>query len=90
MWVRLPKHFRPKELDELYQDPVCRLVYSLNGHPEAGLFWEEHSFERIRREDIVDIPKWKSSFFHAETKLACTIYVDDFILSGPEQHHAPM
>ena len=44
IWIRLPKHKRPKSWDNI-GDPVVPLEISLYGHPLAGLLWER-KFEK--------------------------------------------
>ena len=87
-WGRLPEQFRPKEWAELYDDPVVRLDLSLYGHPAAGKYWEEHSKEMLRRKGWIEVPTWNSCFWQPSTKLFLTVYVDDLIMSGPEEAHA--
>ena len=33
------------------------------------------------------VPEFPSSYFFRKTKLLLTVYVDDFTLSGPSEHH---
>ena len=41
-WVSIPKEQWPEEWIGKYTDPVCPLVLSLYGHPDAGGYWERH------------------------------------------------
>ena len=64
------------------------LVKSLYGHPEAGAHWERH-LERIIHQMSGELtPEFPSSYFFPKTRLLLTVYVDDFTLSGPAEHHA--
>ena len=85
-WIVLPKHLRPKSWDK-YENPVCRLVYSLYGHPRAGQFWEKHCETKLKSVGFVPVPNWPSCFFCHKTKCLLIVYVDDFHLSGPAAHH---
>ena len=67
--------------------PVCRLIKALYGHPEAGGHWERHLAAivvQLGGELIRDHP---SCFWFADQRLMLTIYVDDLLLSGPEELH---
>ena len=64
------------------------LVKSLYGHPEAGAHWEKHLERIIKELGGETIPEFPSSYFFPKTKLLLTVYVDDFTLSGPAEHHA--
>eukprot|EP00969_Alexandrium_andersonii_P139878 6188032-Alexandrium_andersonii.AAC.1 len=45
-WARLPEHERPPEWKEKgMQDPVVPLVLAIDGHPDAGVYWERHCEE---------------------------------------------
>ena len=39
-WITLPRHCRPADWDDKYEEPVVRLEVNLYGHPLAGLHWE--------------------------------------------------
>ena len=42
-WVAIPREQWPQEwFDKGYRNPVCPLVLSLYGHPDAGGYWERH------------------------------------------------
>ena len=45
LWIRLPKHKRPKSWSSM-EDPVVPLERNLYGHPWAGLLWERQ-FEKV-------------------------------------------
>ena len=62
---------------------------ALYGHPESGAHWEQHLTEVLVRLGGKAIPEMPSAFFFEETGLLLTVYVDDFLLSGPERAHAP-
>ena len=45
-WIQLPPSQWPPSWRKLHQEtgqqPVCRLLKSLYGHPTSGLYWEKH------------------------------------------------
>ena len=88
-WVQLPPELWPADWRGKYSKPMVLLVKPLYGHPEAGAHWERH-LERILIGKMkgTAIPEFPSSYFFPDTGLLLTVYVDDFTLSGPEQHHA--
>jgi hypothetical protein len=59
----------------------------LYGHPESGGHWENHltaAIKQIGGEPIDDHP---SSFWFPKERLIMSVYVDDLLLSGPEDAH---
>ena len=87
-WVQLPPELWPESWRGQYSKPMVLLVKSLYGHPEAGAHWEKHLERIIAKLGGKPIPEFPSSYFFAKTKLLLTVYVDDFTLSGPSEHHA--
>ena len=86
--MSLQKHLHPKDGSwSKFKDPVCILVYSLYGHPRAGQFWEKHAEAKLKSVGYVSVPNWPSVFFNPQTKLMLVVYVDDFLMSGPEEFH---
>ena len=45
-WVRLPKDRWPVSWAGV-RDPVCPLIFSLYGHPDAGGYWERHCAQQL-------------------------------------------
>ena len=86
-WVRIPVEFRPESWSK-YRDPVCPLIKALYGHPDSGGYWEIFSQKQLALAGFSPVADWPSTFFHKEWKLLLTVYVDDFLLSGPEQNLA--
>ena len=83
-WVRLPKDQWPQAwIDKNYKDPVCPLVLSLYGHPDAGGYWERHCEKHLLSVGWKPVPDWRSCYFHADTNSLLVVYVDDFKLSAP-------
>ncbi len=82
-WVRLPRERWPASWyrggdtsKPLYADPVCRLILSLYGHPDAGGYWEKHCHQHplaigstIAKED------WMSWYSHVVLKLLLAVHV---------------
>ena len=86
-WVRLPKDQWPEHWHGKYTDPVCKLVYSLYGHPDSGGHWEAHCDKHLRSVGFKPIgPEWRSTYYHAELILMLIVYVDDFKMSGPKEN----
>ena len=87
-WVHVPKEFQPEHWKGRYQKPMCQLIQSLYGHPEAGAHWERHLNKAVRSLGGKPVPNHPSSFFFDDTALLLTIYVDDLLLSGPADKHS--
>ena len=87
-YIEFPKHLIPKKWSHLKR-PVVRLIKALYGHPEAGGHWERHLTKIVLKLGAVRVPSNPSCFFFKSTKLLLTIYVDDLLLSGPKDAHAP-
>ena len=68
--------------------PCVRLWKSLYGHPEAGYHWDQR-FKEMMREigSIHCADTFQSTYFIKESGLLLTLYVDDMVLSGPENQH---
>ena len=64
-------------------DPVCPLILSLYGHPDAGGYWEKHCEDNVRQIGFLPITDWRSCFWNENLKVMLVIYVDDFKMSGP-------
>ena len=86
-WVQLPHELWPSSWKGKYSKPMVLLVKSLYGHPEAGAHWEKHLEKIISAMEGERVPEFPSSYFSKKTKLLLTVYVDDFTLSGPSEHH---
>ena len=88
-WVELPEEGWPPEWVENgppVERPCVRLVRALYGHPDSGTFWEKHADERLKRlgfEQVAD--SWASCYLHEESGMYLVLYVDDFLMSGPEE-----
>ena len=66
------------------KDPVCPLILSLYGHPDAGGYWERHCERHLKSVGFEPIQDWRSCFWHPQLKLMLVVYVDDFKLAGPK------
>jgi len=88
-WISLPPELWPPEWKGKFKKPMVLLVKSLYGHPESGAHWQNH-LEKIIHEkmDGVPIADQPSSYWIDKSKLVLTVYVDDFMLSGPKDAHA--
>ena len=63
------------------------VIESLLRHPESGGHWESHLTRVIKNIGGERIPDHPGSFWFPATRLFLTTYVDDFLLSGPAEHH---
>ena len=92
-WVRLPREVWPQEWfhsdgTPKYRRPVIRLLKSLYGHPEAGFHWERHLAKELKSMGGIPIEEYPSTYvFPNYDNLALIVYVDDFVLSGPDGMH---
>ena len=71
-------------------DPVVELKVNLYGHPKAGLYWEGHCHDAIRRCGFEKVENWECLFKHYEKQLFLSVYVDDFKMGGKAENVAPM
>ena len=62
--------------------PVCRLLWSLYGHPSAGLFWERKYKMVLRAAGFKEMTGWERMFYHDVYKVVLSVYVDDFKMAG--------
>ena len=83
-WVELPYEVVPPEYRSVKR-PCVRLWKSSYGHPEAGYHWDQR-FKQMMKEigSIHCSDTFQSTYFMKDTGLLLTLYVDDMILSGPE------
>ena len=85
-WVELPKELTPKEYSHL-ERPCVRLVRALYGHPESGWHWGKRFKEIMSSMNGVHLDDFQSSYWFPKEKLLMTLYVDDMLLSGPQEAH---
>ena len=67
--------------------PCFRLKKALYGHPEAGGHWERHLEDIVLKLGGEAVPSHPSCFFFSRVRLLLVVYVDDLLLSGPDQEH---
>ena len=86
-YVQLPYELIPPHARDMKQ-PCAPLVKSLYGHPLASASWELH-LARILSDDLqgAEIEHLPSCYWFPGLKLALSVYVDDFTLSGPAESH---
>ena len=58
-WITLPRHYRPREWDDQYNEPVVRLDLNLYGHPLVGLYWEIHTSDVLIDNGFEKVPGWE-------------------------------
>ena len=68
---------------------MCLLERALYGHPESGGHWERHLSAAVHPLGGEAVKEHPSSFWFEESRLLLTVYVDDLLLSGPEEAHTP-
>ena len=85
-YIEIPKHLCPDKFKHL-DKPCFRFVRALYGHPEAGGHWENHLTKIILAMGGTPITNHPSCFWFNDTKLFLIVYVDDLLLSGPEEAH---
>jgi hypothetical protein len=84
-FVRLPRDRWPQWwIDQGYTDPVCPMELSLYGHPESGYYWEEHCDKHLQAQGFTSVEEWPGTYWHEEHRCMLIVYVDDFLMSGPE------
>ena len=66
---------------------MCLLKKALYGHPESGAHWERHLTEAVQKIGGEKIDGHPSSFWFPQSKLMLSVYVDDLLVSGPEDSH---
>jgi len=86
-WVKIPFELWEPGWESKFSQPVCLLIKALYGHPESGSHWENHLTKVVRKLGGVTVPEHPSSFWFEDAKLLLTVYVDDFLLSGPIEAH---
>ena len=87
-WVQVPKELWPADWKDKYTRPMCQLHKALYGHPESGGHWERHLNAKVKACGGVPIEEHPSSFWFGDLKMLLTVYVDDLLLSGPEENHS--
>ena len=86
-YVRIPPALRPAHWKGKYEEPYCRLVKALYGHPESGGHWERHLLAALLKCGARPVRNHPSSFWFAEERVLLTVYVDDLLMSGPSGNH---
>ena len=85
-FVSLPKERWPDDWHTRFHDPVCPLVLSLYGHPDAGGYWERHCDRILQSQGWRLIGDWRSWYWHEACQAFLIVYVDDFEMAGPAKH----
>ena len=90
IWIRLPRHKRPKTNMVQKEDTVVPLERNLYGHPLAELSWERQFEKILLNHGWEKIPYWECLSVHRERGLFLSVYVDDIKLAGKRQNLDPM
>ena len=88
-WVGIPSAQWPSSWydskgNAKFRQPVCKLLKALYGHPDSGGIWEQHCDSHLRKVGFVEIPSWRSVYFHDKLSVLLVVYVDDFKMAGPK------
>ena len=83
-WVILPEDQVPDKYKHTMTKPVFKLKRAPYGHPDSGGFWEQHCEKQVFSAGFQRIPEWQSCFYHPIHRTFLVIYVDDFLMSGPQ------
>ena len=78
-YVRLPKAWWPAHWAGKYEDPLCKLLRALYGHPEAGNDWAEKLCSELQRVGFSEVDGWSSVYIMNKdaSHVACfVVYVD--------------
>ena len=85
-YVRLPRPWWPRSWIGKFNDPACRLLKALYGHPESGAIWQIHLDVRLRALGWEPIPELPSSYRHKEHEALLVVYVDDLLMASHKSH----
>ena len=89
-WVEIPEEGWPEEWRKNgapCERPCMRLIQALYGHPDSGTFWEKHADKRLLELGFIPAAEsWPSCYLHEDLDLFLVLYVDDFLMSGPEEN----
>ena len=90
-WVSLPKEQWPKGCGwEKYYQPCVKLKLALYGHPLAGLYWENHCQNALKKCGFEPVPAWECLHFNRAKGLFLSVYVDDLKMIGKKENLGPM
>ena len=68
--------------------PVVKLRKALYGHKNSGAYWDEHRDAKCKKAGFLPVSEsWPGVYFNPRTRMLLVVYVDDFKLSGPREHH---
>ena len=71
--------------------PCYRLIQALYGHPDSGTFWEKHAHKKLLEIGFENTAEsWPSCYLHKDTDLFLVLYVDDFLMAGPQEELSKM
>ena len=87
-YITLPRDRWASHWHGKYDRPVVELRISLYGHPLAGLYWEEHSREKILKCGWEPVQGWECLYKHYALGLFLSVYVDDFKMAGKAENLA--
>ena len=79
-FIRLPRPWWPRWWHGKFQDPVCRLIKALYGHPESGAIWQVHLDVRLKALGWQMIRELPSAYRHLNREAMLVVYVDDLLI----------
>ena len=85
-FVELPRELCPDHLKGIDR-PCARLKRSLYGHPESGGHWGRKFVQIMKDLGGHELKLFPSNFLIPKWGLLVMLYVDDIVISGPEQNH---
>eukprot|EP00435_Cladocopium_sp_Y103_P014697 s1958_g3.t1 len=87
-YVELPSELVPEDMKHVVR-PCVRLWRSLYGHPESGFHWNERFKSVMSQMNAVHLDDFPSNYWLPSFGLLLSLYVDDILVSGPTDRHAP-
>ena len=87
-YVVIPRELWLEEWVGKYKQPTVQLKKALYGHPLASAFWELHLKQVLTGDlGLVPVEGHPSVFMCPATRLLVVVYVDDVLVSGPQECH---
>ena len=71
-WQECPDAF-PGDVVKDMRRPVVPMNKALYGHPKAGLYWEKHCDERLRKVGFEPIPECSSMYKHHDLEVMLSV-----------------
>ena len=76
-WIQLPEWQWTPAMKAAHEQtgrrPVCKLLRSLYGHPNAGLFWERKYKGILRKAGFKEMLGWECMFYHSSYQVILSV-----------------